>query len=183
MSKGELHFHYVSTREKAREMAAKHDRFWVSNCGCREAGEGCKRSRTDICSYFRKEAASDSTGLKEISRAEMEEIFKEAGEKHLVTRPFRNGSDFSITDGVCFCCDDCCGYFKNPENVICDRGDLMEKTDMEACTHCADCAAVCYFHARKMVEGLLVVAHKNCYGCGLCLEVCPVNCIEMVKRK
>lgn len=31
-------FHYISTREEARKIIDAHDRFWVSNCGCREGG-------------------------------------------------------------------------------------------------------------------------------------------------
>ena len=51
---------------------------------------------------------------------------------------------------------------------------------MADCTHCGLCAEVCHFHARRMEDGLLVVAHDNCYGCGLCVDICPEDCIRMM---
>jgi len=39
--------HYVCTHDEARRLIAAHDRFWVSNCGCRESRAACNRSRID----------------------------------------------------------------------------------------------------------------------------------------
>lgn len=176
--------HYVCTRDEARKLAAQRDKFWVSNCGCREGGPGCKRSRIDVCLIFSEFDQGSGTGLHEVSKKFVEGIFKEAEDKHLVTRPFRNPEDKTVTDGICFCCDDCCGYFKDTEEA-CDKGRFIEQTDMEACTLCGECVPVCYFKARKMVDGKLAINQEGCYGCagcGLCLDVCPEDCIEMVKR-
>jgi NAD-dependent dihydropyrimidine dehydrogenase PreA subunit len=131
---------------------------------------------------FTDDIGSSGSGLKEISRAEVEEILSEAREKHLVPRPFRNQSDKTKADGICFCCDDCCGYFLDAE-AVCDRGSLVERTDMERCAACGTCADVCYFDARR-IEGItLAVEQDSCYGCGLCVDVCPQECVEMVGRE
>jgi Fe-S-cluster-containing hydrogenase component 2 len=42
---------------------------------------------------------------------------------------------------------------------------------------------VCYFGARKMDGGELTLDRDNCYGCGLCVEVCPEDCLKMVPRE
>lgn len=183
MSEEDLAFHYVCTWEEARKMAGRHEQFWVENCGCREKHEGsCARSRMDLCLMFRGDVqASSGSGKREISRAFVDEIFREAKEKHLVTRPFRNEKDMSQTDGICFCCDDCCGYFLDPTER-CDRGSSIEKTQQNECTNCGECARVCYFGARKMKRDELTVNRNECYGCGLCVGVCPENCIQMVLR-
>jgi Na+-translocating ferredoxin:NAD+ oxidoreductase subunit B len=174
--------HYVCTHEDARKLAFSHDRFWVSNCGCRENNkEGCKRSRIDICLMFGDYSGSSGTGKKEIPLTEVVAILEEASEKKLVTRPFRNEIDKAISDGICFCCDDCCGYFSNPEE-ICDKGSKIETTDMKVCNLCGDCASVCYFGARKMVDGDLAVSREDCYGCGLCVETCDLDAISLVRR-
>lgn len=178
----ELAFHYVCTRDQARELLRNHDRFWVMNCGCREARGQCARSRMDVCLMFKGDiAGSGSSGVKEISRVQVEDIFKEAEDKHLVTRPFRNESNMAETDGICFCCDDCCGYFLDPEEV-CDRGALVESTDSDRCTSCGTCAEVCYFNARELEHDDLKVDPGNCYGCGLCIDVCPEGSVRMVPR-
>lgn len=172
--------HYVCTRKEARDLTNPVTRFWVSNCGCREGRGGCKRSRMDVCLMFNENDTPSGSGKKEVSRAEVEAILKEAETKHLVTRPFRNEARDKV-DGICFCCDDCCGYFLNKEEV-CDKGPEIERTDMPRCTDCGVCADVCYFGARRMEQDRLALTRESCYGCGLCLDVCPEECIELVAR-
>ncbi|HEX7402131.1 MAG TPA: 4Fe-4S binding protein [candidate division Zixibacteria bacterium] len=177
-------FHYVCTWDEAKKLTGQHNRFCVENCGCREKKEGgCTRSRMDLCLMFRGDVQTSSdSNKKEITRVEVDEILREAKEKHLVTRPFRNDKDRTVTEGICFCCDDCCGYFLDPTEV-CDKGIFIEKTGWDKCTHCGICADVCHFKARIMNEGKLSVDQNNCYGCGLCLEVCPEDCISMASRR
>lgn len=182
MNDKDLAFHYVCTWEEARRIAKNHNRFWVSNCGCRESRGQCARSRIDICLMFRTDIPTSGSGIKEIFQAEKEEIFREAKEKHLVTRPFRNEKNMSETDGICFCCDDCCEYFLKPDENKCGKGDLVEKTDSDKCTNCGECVEVCYFGARKVDDEKLIVDRDACYGCGLCYDVCPDDCIQMVHR-
>lgn len=181
MSEKDLALHYVCTREQAIEMVKSYYRFWVSNCGCRESRGRCTRSRMDLCLLFRDDIGTSGSGKKEISKSELDDIFKEAKEKHLVVRPFRNEQNMTETAGICFCCDDCCGYFLNPEER-CDKGESIEKTDMDLCNNCGECEQVCYFKARKMDSDELFVDRSKCYGCGLCFDVCPLDCIEMVIR-
>jgi len=181
MSNDDLAMHYVCTREDAHRLANKHSRFWVCNCGCREGRGFCTRSRIDVCLMFHEDAGSSGSGIKEISFAQVEAIFDEAKEKNLVTRPFRNTEDKGVVDGICFCCDDCCGYFLNADEK-CDKGTHLAQTNFEDCTHCGICVEVCYFKARSMQKSKLVVDDDKCYGCGLCVDICPESCIIMVPR-
>ena len=172
--------HYVCTREEAQELIRPYGRFWVSNCGCRESRGTCGRSRIDVCLIFNEGDQGSGSAKKEITPAEVEEILTEAQVKHLVSRPFRNEAR-TATDGICFCCDDCCGYFLNPEEP-CDRGKLSELTERDQCTDCGVCVDVCYFGARKMEGEKLLILREKCHGCGICRDVCPEDCIEMVMR-
>jgi len=181
MSEEKFNMHYVSTREEAKDLVSKFKSFWVSNCGCRESRGKCSRSRMDVCLMFRSDFPPTGSGFRELTRKDVDEILKEAKDKHLVSRPFRNEKNKAQTDGICFCCDDCCGYFLNPEEK-CDKGKSIEKTDQEICNNCGDCAQVCYFKARQMNSEELRVDQDKCYGCGLCQDVCPLVCIEMVSR-
>ncbi len=175
-------FHFVCTHEEATEIINKHGKFWVCNCGCREDRDGgCKRSRIDLCLMFRGDFEQTGTNRHEASLAEVKAIFAEAEDKHLVYRPFRNDNDRSLIDGICFCCDCCCEYFSNPDE-ICDKGKLIERTDEELCSLCGECMDVCYFKARDIEDDRMLVNRDECYGCGLCATTCPEDCIEMVAR-
>jgi len=185
-SDDELHMHFVSTREEAHEMAKDHQNYWVSNCGCREGmqeerGTPCARSRMDVCLFWAPWESGSGSGKWERTPEQVEELFKLAKEARLVTRPFRNDTDPNSVDGICFCCDDCCGYFGEDAYAY-DKGKMIESTDMDNCTQCGECEPACYFGARKMVDGTLEVDKEKCAGCGLCRDVCPTDCIEMAAR-
>jgi ferredoxin len=183
MNGKEIPFHFVSTRDEARKLIGQFSQFWVSNCGCREAREGqCQRSRADLCLMFRDDIETSGSGKREISLPEVEQIFQEAEAKHLVTRPFRDEETRSRVEGICFCCDDCCAYFQN-EDEVCQKGGRIEQTDFEKCIQCGVCEDVCYFGARQMDGEELTITREKCYGCGLCVDVCPVDCVEMVERE
>jgi len=182
MGEREIPLHYVCTREEAGKLIKANDKLWVSNCGCREGRGKCEKSRIDVCIQFRESTAADGSGQHEATREEAEAILKEAEATHLVTRPFRDEDTRARVEGICFCCDDCCGYFTDPGDYGCDKGSLIEETDKERCMDCGLCAEVCYFGARKMIGGSLEVRRDQCYGCGLCLDVCPEDCIKMEER-
>jgi ferredoxin len=176
-----LAMHYVCTREELQTMTDAQKRFWVSNCGCREGNKaGCRRSRADVCLMFTEGDGSSGSNKREVTRAEVNAIMREAEEKHLVTRPFRNEARTG-TGGSCFCCDDCCGYFLGDE-YKCDKGAFIETTKQQDCTDCGACVDVCYFKARKMDGDRLAVDRDKCFGCGLCRDACPADCITMLAR-
>ena len=89
MNDTEAAFHFVCTRNQARELVKKFDRFWASNCGCRAEREGgCRKSRMDLCLMFRDDiVGSGGSGKREVFLEDVMEFIREAEEKHLVTRP------------------------------------------------------------------------------------------------
>ncbi|MCP4229632.1 MAG: hypothetical protein GY771_05740, partial [bacterium] len=96
------------------------------------------------------------SNFREVDSAFVSAIMQEAEAKLLVVRPFRYEDDKTRTQGICFCCDDCCYYFTGKEEMSsCDKGKFRERTDMETCTHCGECEEVCYFGARRMNDGEL----------------------------
>jgi len=96
MSTAPLAMHYVCTLEQAQDLADEHTRFWVCMCGCRESRGHCDQSRPEVCLQF-VSGPSSGSGLRECSRAEVEEILREAEDKALVARPFRTADRTEIT--------------------------------------------------------------------------------------
>ncbi|PKK83085.1 MAG: hypothetical protein CVT49_10250 [candidate division Zixibacteria bacterium HGW-Zixibacteria-1] len=183
MNNDKIPFHFVCTHDEAADLIKRFDRYWVSNCGCRESrGSICQKSRLDLCLMFRGDIPASGASMHEICFTDVSNILKEASSKHLVARPFRNEIDRKTIEGICFCCDDCCGYFTKPEEQ-CDKGALIEKTNYDICQHCGNCVEVCYFRARAIDSGELQIIRDNCYGCGLCVDLCPEEAIEMISTR
>jgi hypothetical protein len=174
-------FHYVCTQDEARALIANEPSFSISNCGCREGRGHCDRSRIDVCLQFRGDASAPTEGRHQVTRSQVEDLLREAAARHLVARPYRDAETRTQTHGICFCCDDCCGYFLDPEER-CDKGTMIEATNFEACDDCLACVDQFYFHTRRGEAGTLQVASDQCYGCGLCVESCPLDCISLVPR-
>lgn len=189
MSEKQLNMHYVCTLDEAREIAKGVERFWVSTCGCRGDDlekNKCKRSEHDVCVSFYEGPASMGTNLREITRDELEGLFKLSKTAPLVPRPFRGYDEATKTvlpetAGFCFCCDCCCGYFLG-DDYECDKGKMIESTDYDNCSACGACVDVCFFKARAMDGDSLQVNQDKCYGCGVCVDFCPTGCIKMVNR-
>jgi Pyruvate/2-oxoacid:ferredoxin oxidoreductase delta subunit len=171
--------HYVATHREAKQLVEGRSEFWVADCGCRESVGGCSRSRLDLCLHFVPRPATDVAGMRQISLAEARAILGEASERALVARPFRDA--LGQVEGICLCCECCCAYFRNADEV-CGYGAEIEVTDRDACSDCGACVPACYFGARAMADGHLVVRRDQCYGCGLCVDACEAGAIVMVQR-
>lgn len=171
--------HEVWTMEELIAVVPKQDKYWLSNCGCREEkGKKCKKG-LHTCLGFEPGFTSTKSGLTEASRKDVDKLLAFAKEKKLVARPWV--SEDGKVKASCFCCDCCCYYITTGEGNV--PGKSIEKTDMDSCTQCGACVEECHFHARAMKTGKLVVDRKKCVGCGLCVSVCPAEAIQMVKRK
>lgn len=180
MEGDDLCIHYVCTHGEAERLIRARGWFSISNCGCRESRGTCGRSRMDVCLSFDPADPGSGSGFRQVGMAEALGTLEEARSRRLVSRPWRT-ADRTGTAGICFCCDDCCGYFTDPDER-CDKGSMIEETDRTACTDCGACVPACYFGARSMDAGGLALDRDRCHGCGLCLESCPVGCITMTPR-
>jgi dihydropyrimidine dehydrogenase (NAD+) subunit PreA len=80
---------------------------------------------------------------------------------------------------------------KSLPNLV-PHGDLLVKKDVVAsvdetvCTKCGMCIYACRDGGHQAYEladdGMPKPDPEKCYGCGLCVEICPVECISLVPR-
>ena len=62
-------------------------------------------------------------------------------------------------------------------------GIPVPRIDLESCTLCGDCAALCRFNALAVLGDRVLVFDELCHGCGGCLLVCPEGAVTEVPRR
>ncbi len=154
----------------------------VTPCSCRVIDGSCGLP-IDVCIQVDKSAdyAIERGTGRRITREEALAIMRECQEKGLV-----HVSDNKQAVGlvICNCCEDCCmnwasireatGKFLAPSRF---RAEVV----LEECTTCEECVERCFFEAISMQgeQGAAVIDADKCMGCGLCVPVCPVECIHL----
>ncbi len=172
----------VCTLSEAGEIARNRERFWLSNCECRQVRPRESPLLTGPCLTFGESSPSAGSSVMEVSRSEVEQVLRKAEAKHLVPMVFRDDKDLRQAGGICFCSDDFCRCLLRSDKSKYAKGAFVETTECDSCASCGKCELVCCFSARKVVKGQLIVHPDACYGCGLCADVCPQDCIQMVQR-
>ena len=173
--------HYICTYDEAHQIFDRFERFWVTDCPCRKKSGPCKRSKTNVCVSFSEDVRLPNVPYTEIDKKAAHDLIDYAEEVKIIPSPLYDGSNRDDISIFCICCDDCCDNFKEDRGIV-DKGSLIEKTEMSVCTQCGLCEPTCYYGARRMVDGELVIDQDKCYGCGICKEVCPADCIKMTLR-
>ena len=73
-----------------------------------------------------------------------------------------------------------------PHGGLLVKKDVIANVDETACTKCGMCYYVCRDGGHQTYElaedGLPKPDPEKCYGCALCVEICPVECISLVPR-
>ena len=66
----------------------------------------------------------------------------------------------------------------------CNRVSVTPGRGAKACAYgclgLGTCASVCKFNAIKNINGRSFISREDCKGCGMCVEACPNNLIELV---
>ena len=102
---------------------------------------------------------------------------EQAGLVHM-TSNVQNGHSF-----ICNCCGCCCGVLKGinklgMSSVV--NSDFYSEIDAEPCTKCGLCGDyVCQVEAISEGDEAYQVDRRLCIGCGVCLETCPVEAIQL----
>jgi len=73
-----------------------------------------------------------------------------------------------------------------PHGDLVVKKDVVASIDEPACTKCGMCYYACRDGGHQAYElqedGLPKPDPEKCYGCALCMEVCPAECISLVPR-
>jgi NAD-dependent dihydropyrimidine dehydrogenase PreA subunit len=164
-------------------------RFAVAHCTCRMArrllGRECGHP-LEVCMKF--DDLADyliEHGLgREITREEALEVVRVSEEAGLVHFVDNCAGDLRHN---CNCCGDACWNVGNirrrriPRDLIMATYFLRE-TDKDGCSGCGVCAEICPVACVEMVESLPVIDDQWCIGCGVCVHKCPENAARLRVR-
>lgn len=168
--------------EKAQLLAVCH-------CPCRMryklTGQGCDHP-TEVCMKFDEMAryVIDQGLGREITTEEALEIARKSEEAGLVHFVDNTGGEIKHN---CNCCGCACWNVgpirrrKIPRDAIMATY-FMRQTDVDECTQCGACLEICPVDALEMNDGPPVVDEEWCIGCGVCATVCPADAITMKVR-
>ncbi len=62
-----------------------------------------------------------------------------------------------------------------------EKGAVVRKECKNGCIACMKCQRNCPAEAITVVNNLAVIDYDKCTGCGVCVEGCPVGCLELHK--
>lgn len=120
-----------------------------------------------------------------VSLEEAMEALRQANERGLVHLTIYNPDQYVYA--VCSCCPCCCHDLQflrlYGRSDLIAHSEYVARTNMEACTHCGDCVERCLFGARVWQDGQMSYDAATCYGCGLCVTVCPADATVMQRRE
>jgi len=169
--------------------------LWLMDfCICRTA-EGCQDYPAELGCLFLGEAVEKINPelgrrvSKEEALAHLQRC-REAGLVHLVGRNKLDTVWLGANPGhklltICNCCPCCCLWRVLP---VIDESISRKVTKMpgvsvtvtEACKGCKLCTRdVCFVQAIHMEGKTAVIDDTVCRGCGRCVEVCPLDAIEL----
>lgn len=73
-----------------------------------------------------------------------------------------------------------CIWCHNPEGKRTGRQLAFQK---DRCISCGRCQQACRQNAHLVEEGRHRICYEDCNGCGACVALCPVGCLEIVGRE
>jgi TPP-dependent indolepyruvate ferredoxin oxidoreductase alpha subunit len=162
--------------EQALEILHSAQTIALNNCVCRSHYKRCDHP-LDVCFLIDEVADKrvEKQSARHVDLEEAEDVLRKANKRGLVHLTFYMPGNKIYA--FCSCCNCCCHDLQLLRSY--GRTDLIARskyiavTDMAACTACGECIDRCYFDARIWQEDKMHYNSDMCYGCGLCVNICP----------
>jgi len=164
----------------------KNDIISANHCYCRiwkeNLNDPCKQDASSIkCLNFGKAARFliDYDFGKPISKEEAIKMVKDAEDYGLVHKAFHLRQNPELEEQtICNCCTCCCQIFQTYKRGIFPFHTLtsyIANVDEDKCKGCGICLEKCPVEAIELVDNHSIVNVDRCIGCGLCAHHCPEN--------
>lgn len=177
---------WVVPTEQVVEFLRNARSFALVDCVCRSHYKRCDNP-VEVCFLINDAAdrrVAEGRG-RHVSLDEAQRLLRQANERGLVHLTIYNPEQYVYA--ICSCCSCCCHELQflrlYGRSDLIARSEYVAQTDEEACTHCGDCVARCVFGARAWEDGYMRYDAAVCYGCGLCVTVCPADATTLHRRE
>lgn len=182
---------FILPSQSVEEIIEKFDEIAVGHCFCRQRrkvlGDPCATDAPVInCFTFGKSARHTAAQgfAKMITKEEALKIMKEAEEAGLVHKAFHPNSKVSRPEtSICNCCKDCCDtlhLWRDGAFPLINSTYYLSVIDQDSCTGCGICVERCPTEAIEInAEGVADRDENACFGCGICARFCPEEAISL----
>ncbi len=179
--------------QRIEDLIQKFDDIAVGHCFCRNhkdlLGEPCKQTNLrENCFTFGKSArfVSEQGFGRLISKEEALKIMKASEKDGLVHKAFHPHSDIHLEEtSVCNCCKCCCGtldWWREGMTPMINSTNHLSYIDENLCTGCGICVEMCPVNAIHLDnENIAKVNESVCIGCGVCAHFCPENAVTLIE--
>ena len=167
-----------------KQIIEKNDIISTNHCYCRvwkaNLNDPCKlNASSSKCLSFGRTATFliDHDFGKPISKEDAIKMVKEAEDYGLVHKAFHIQQNPELEEQtICNCCACCCQTFQTYKRGIFPFHTVtsyIANVDNEKCKGCGICVEKCPIEAIDLVGGHSVVDGDRCIGCGICAHHCP----------
>ncbi|MFX1313640.1 MAG: indolepyruvate ferredoxin oxidoreductase subunit alpha [Promethearchaeota archaeon] len=178
--------------EDIKKYVEEYDDIAVAHCYCRHhkdlLNDPCKLGAPKYnCFLFDKSAqfAIEKEFGQRISKKEAIRIFREAEDYGLVHKAFHVHSDPNRgIEAICNCCKCCCGIigmYRDGRMPLHTISSYLAKVNEEYCVGCGTCVEMCPMETINMNDVIVVINEEKCIGCGVCAHHCPEEAIHLIR--
>jgi Na+-translocating ferredoxin:NAD+ oxidoreductase subunit B len=173
--------------ESASTIIARARAWGVVDCICRVQkaliGQPCSHP-IDVCMIMSHVPGvfDNKTGIRALSQEEAQATLLRAAEAGLVHSTSNNQQGI---DYICNCCTCSCGILRGMAELkianVVARSVFVNQVDEVLCIACGLCVEKCQFNALEM-QDVVEVNRISCVGCGVCVLACPEGALALVRR-
>ena len=176
--------------EDIKKYVEEYDDIAVAHCYCRHwkdlLNDPCKLGASkNNCFLFDKSAkfAIEQRFGRRVSKEEAIKIMREAEDQGLVHKVMHIHSDVNRgIEAVCNCCKCCCGilgFYHRGALPLHTVSSYLANVDEELCIGCETCVNICPMETIDLNDTVAVVNEGKCIGCGVCAHHCPEEAISL----
>lgn len=177
----------VTTYEQADKIIEQYSKIAVAPCICRKeksmVGEGCD-APMEACLVFGQAAdyyIRNGIG-RYIDHDEARQILQKADKAGLVLQP----GNSQKAANICCCCGCCCGVLRNikphPKPAELISSAFHAVSDHDNCDGCGICLDRCPMDAIELIDEKSTINLDRCIGCGLCVTTCPTEALSLQRK-
>ncbi len=170
----------------------------VMDCLCRKQkaliGDPCDHP-LDVCMTFSQKPGifDHHPSIRALTKEEALATLQRAADAGLVhsVSNSRLGAPHPVLGGedqlwyICNCCTCSCGVLRGVAELgmanVVASSSFINQVDEELCVACGLCVDECQFDALEMVDVVQVIAMR-CVGCGICVLSCPEGALALAQR-